>query len=87
MFHPLRVTRLRGDQGDRVRGGRADRGLVEVVEQSETIGVLPQERNRVAVDMADHHLALLLALQGRVGGRRDIAELKMVAPAPDASVP
>ena len=64
---PLRLARLAGDDGDRVRRGRADDGLVEIVEQDEVLRPWPHERDGVAVEMAEVGLGLLLLRQGDRG--------------------
>ncbi len=48
---PLRLAGLTGNHRNRVRCRGADHRLMEVVEQREAVGILPQERDRVAVDM------------------------------------
>ena len=68
--HTGYVADLARDHRDRIRGRRADGGLVHVVEQREAVGELPQERNRVAIEMRHHDLAFLLGLQRRRRGRR-----------------
>ncbi len=60
MLHPLRLAGLPGDHGDRVRRRRSDRRLEDVVEQGELVGVVPQERDGVAVDIRHRQLTELL---------------------------
>jgi hypothetical protein len=43
---------------------------VEIVEQREAVGILPEIRGGIAVDVAQRHLAHLLLHERRVGGRR-----------------
>ncbi len=52
MLHPLRLARLSRDHGDGVWRGGCVLGGKDVVEQHEPAGVLPQERDGVAVDIA-----------------------------------
>ncbi len=73
MLDPLRIADLARDHRDRVRRRGASCRLMEIVEQRKTVRVLPEERYRVAVDVRDHDLALLLRLQRGIGGRRDAA--------------
>ena len=62
--HPLGLAGLAGDHGDGVGAGGADDGVEEVVEESEAVGVLPEERGGVAIDVGHGEFAGLLVLEG-----------------------
>ena len=69
---PLGFAHLAGDQGDGVRRRWTVDGHVEVVEQGEAVGVGPQHRDGVAVDVGDEQFTLLLRgeRRRRGGGHR-----------------
>jgi hypothetical protein len=69
MQHPLRLACLAADHGNRIGRRRPDDGVHEVVKEREPVRVAPEKRRRVAVHVAHHQLAKLLALQRRRLGR------------------
>ncbi len=64
MLDPLRLARLPGKHRDGVRRGGRVLGGEDVVEENEAVRILPEERDRVAIDVA-HHEPRELRAHGR----------------------
>jgi hypothetical protein len=62
MLDPLGLAGLPRDHGDRIRGRGRVLGGEDVVEDRETAGISPEERNGVAVDVRHHQFGELRAL-------------------------
>src|ERR1700730_17060796 len=63
MLPPLRFTTLTGDQGKRVWCRRRILGCENLVEQNKPAGILPKERDGVAIDMRHDETRELGALR------------------------
>src|SRR6187402_99336 len=74
MQHPLRFSGLASDHGHRVRSGRSNDRVKELIEEGKAVGIVPEERNGIAVHMRHHQLSELLPLQRRKLGRLAIGE-------------
>jgi len=44
---------------------------MKIIEEREAVGILPKERDRIAIEVRHHQFGLLLLRQRRVSGRRE----------------
>jgi hypothetical protein len=63
VLNPLRFARLAGDQCDRVCRRRGILGRENIIEENKPAGILPKERNGVAIDVRHHEPGELRSLR------------------------